>query len=52
MTTHTSTLHIRIDDDMKEKVTEILSAMGLSVPDAVRVFLHRVVTIGHLYGEP
>lgn len=36
-------LHIRVDDDTKEQATEALSAMGLSVSDAVRLFLRRVV---------
>ena len=36
-------LHIRVDDDIKEQATQALSAMGLSVSDAVRLFLHRVV---------
>ena len=35
-------LHVRIDDQVKERATEALSAMGLSVSDAVRVFLTRV----------
>jgi DNA-damage-inducible protein J len=36
-------LHVRVDDETKEKATEALNAMGLSVSDAVRLFLHRVV---------
>ena len=40
---HTSMLHVRVDDDTKEKATEALNAMGLSVSDAVRLFLRRVV---------
>lgn len=43
MATHTSMLHIRVDDDIKEQATEALTAMGMSVSDAVRLFLHRVV---------
>ena len=39
----TTMLHIRIDERMKAEATETLSAMGLSVSDAVRVFLTRVV---------
>jgi DNA-damage-inducible protein J len=39
----TSMLHIRVDDDTKAQATETLKAMGLSVSDAVRIFLHRVV---------
>jgi len=40
----TSTLHVRIEDDTKEQATAALEAMGLSVSDAVRIFLKRVVT--------
>ena len=43
MATRTSMLHIRVDDDIKEQATEALTAMGLSVSDAVRLFLRRVV---------
>ena len=43
MPTHTSMLHIRVDDDIKEQATQALTAMGLTVSDAVRLFLHRVV---------
>ncbi len=43
MSTHTSMLHIRVDDDIKEQATQALTAMGLSVSDAVRLFLRRVI---------
>ena len=43
MATQTSMLHIRVDDDIKEQATLALTAMGLSVSDAVRLFLRRVV---------
>jgi DNA-damage-inducible protein J len=36
-------LHIRVDDDIKEQATLALTSMGLSVSDAVRLFLRRVV---------
>jgi DNA-damage-inducible protein J len=35
-------IHIRLDDQLKTDATDALSAMGLSVSDAVRVFLTRV----------
>ncbi len=38
-----SMLHVRVDDDVKTQATEALAAMGLSVSDAVRIFLKRVV---------
>ena len=38
-----SMLHIRIDDETKTQATEAPAAMGLSMSDAVRIFLKRVV---------
>ena len=32
----------RIDSDVKDRATEVLSAMGLSVSDAIRIVLTRV----------
>ena len=43
MTAQTSMLHIRVDNDIKEQATVALTAMGLSMSDAVRLFLRRVV---------
>lgn len=39
----TSMVHVRVDEHIKTQATETLAAMGLSVSDAVRVFLTRVV---------
>lgn len=39
----TTMVHIRVDDEIKAQATETLAAMGLSVSDAVRLFLRRVV---------
>ena len=38
----TTTLHVRVDERVKEQATEVLAAMGLSVSDAVRTLLTRV----------
>ena len=43
MAAQTSMLHIRVDDDIKEQATQTLAAMGMSISDAVRLFLRRVV---------
>ena len=43
MSAQTSMLHIRVDDRTKEEATAALDAMGLTVSDAVRLFLRRVV---------
>lgn len=39
----TTMVHVRVDEQIKVQATETLAAMGLSVSDAVRVFLMRVV---------
>ncbi len=40
----TSTMiHVRIDEQVKKEAAQTLETMGLSVSDAVRVFLLRVV---------
>ncbi len=39
----TTMVHVRVDETIKAQATETLAAMGLSVSDAVRVFLMRVV---------
>ena len=41
--TASSMLHIRVEDEIKSQATETLAAMGLSVSDAVRLFLRRVI---------
>jgi len=40
---HSRMLHIRVDEELKTKASEALAAMGLSVSDAVRILLKRVV---------
>jgi DNA-damage-inducible protein J len=39
----TTMVHVRVDEQLKVQAAETLAAMGLSVSDAVRVFLMRVV---------
>ena len=39
----TTMVHVRVYEQVKVQATETLAAMGLSVSDAVRVFLMRVV---------
>ena len=43
MSTATAMVHVRVDEQIKAQATETLAAMGLSVSDAVRVFLMRVI---------
>ena len=44
----TTMVHVRVDENIKAQATETLAAMGLSVSDAVRVFLMRVVAEQHM----
>jgi DNA-damage-inducible protein J len=39
----TTMVHIRVDETLKTQAVETLATMGLSLSDAVRVFLTRVV---------
>ena len=41
--THSTMLHVRVDEEIKTQASEALAAMGLSVSDAVRILLKRVV---------
>ena len=36
-------VHVRVDENIKAQATETLASMGLTVSDAIRVFLTRVV---------
>lgn len=39
----TSMVHVRVNSEIKEQAGETLAAMGMTVSDAVRMFLTRVV---------
>ncbi|MEO8811597.1 MAG: type II toxin-antitoxin system RelB/DinJ family antitoxin [Caulobacteraceae bacterium] len=39
----TTMIHVRVDDEVKTRATEALASMGLSLSEAVRLFLHRVI---------
>jgi len=43
MSAQTSMLHVRVEDAIKVQAAQALEAMGLSISDAVRLFLRRVV---------
>lgn len=36
-------LHVRVDEEIKTQASEALAAMGLSLSDAIRILLKRVV---------
>ncbi len=40
----TTDVRCRIDEDLKKRATEVLSACGLSLSDAMRLFLRQVVS--------
>lgn len=48
MNAKTSMLHIRLDDKLKADAAATLADFGLSVPEAVRMFLTRVTKEGGL----
>lgn len=39
----TTMIHVRVNEDIKIQAAETLAGMGLTVSDAIRVFLTRVV---------
>lgn len=41
--TASTMVHVRVDQNIKTQATKTLAAMGLTISDAVRVFLMRVV---------
>ena len=43
MVATTTMVHVRVDEKIKAQATETLNSMGLTVSDAIRVFLTRVV---------
>jgi DNA-damage-inducible protein J len=43
MAATTTMVHVRVDEKIKIQAAETLSSMGLTMSDAVRVFLTRVV---------
>jgi DNA-damage-inducible protein J len=43
MAAQTSMLHVRVDETTKAQATEALEAMGLTMTEAIRLFLHQVV---------
>jgi DNA-damage-inducible protein J len=41
----TTDVRCRIEEDLKESATEVLKACGLSISDAMRLFLRQVVAV-------
>ena len=44
----TTMVHVRVDEHIKAQAAETLASMGLTVSDAIRVFLTRVVADNEL----
>ncbi|GAB3441674.1 type II toxin-antitoxin system RelB/DinJ family antitoxin [Massilia solisilvae] len=44
MAATTTMVHVRVDENIKAQAAETLASMGLTLSDAIRVFLTRVVT--------
>lgn len=38
----TKMIHVRVDDDIREEASSVLDSFGLTMSDAVRIFLHRI----------
>ena len=45
---HTSMLHVRVDDEIKVSAAEKLANFGLTISDAVRILLTRITKEGGL----
>lgn len=43
MAATTAMVHVRVDEKLKEQAIATLDSMGLSISDAIRVFLVRIV---------
>ena len=48
MAATTTMVHVRVDEKIKAQASETLASMGLTVSDAIRVFLTRVVADNEL----
>jgi DNA-damage-inducible protein J len=48
MPTQSSMLHVRIDDQLKSRAAAALADVGLTLSDAVRILLTRIVAEGGL----
>ena len=42
----TSNINIRIDPDIKEQAEHLFSKFGITITDAINMFLHQSITVG------
>ena len=52
MPAQTLMLHVRVDDQLKIKASDILTGSGLTISDAVRILLTYIVAAGGLPAGP
>jgi DNA-damage-inducible protein J len=48
MAKKTSTIHLRVEPDIKASVEKLLDRLGLNTTDAINIFLNQVVLTGGL----
>ena len=48
MSHHSAMLHVRVDEQLKTEATQALAGVGLTLSDAVRILLTRIVSEGGL----
>ena len=48
MAKKTSTIHLRVEPDIKADVEKLLDRLGLSTTDAINIFLNQIVLTGGL----
>ena len=46
--TKNNTLHIRVNEDVKERAENTLNVLGISISEAVNMFLHQIPLVGGL----
>ncbi len=48
MAKKTSTIHLRVEPDIKADVEKLLDRLGLSTTDAINIFLNQIILTGGL----
>ena len=41
----TTTLHLRLDEDLKNQASDVFEHLGLDLPTAIRIFLRRSIAV-------
>lgn len=45
----TSNINIRIDPDIKEQAEHLFSKFGITITDAINMFLHQSINVGEFH---